>query len=283
MRALRNQQRVQAPDSDFPFGRIKDTTPTERGTPVKENVVGDQFQFFEKLMAVAEIESNELPECGYTGFQLFQALLKTSFKYNAAPIVRSMIGNYTANDVVILFGVDVTLSNSDNTSTWTDGAIFYNDQVFLVPAGTDTKSSGIFLYSIDDEDDYLATITHGDSGDGIADYGAPEVKRKSYTELPGNAGTYISIDNKSVHVSVGVDSGNKTNGQTLFTIPSKFRTAQARFIYIALVTYQSEGGSSQEGHCIPAFLNTQTGVCSAAMDMATGHNIVWGCFSYLLD
>jgi len=74
MRALRNKVNVKPPDSDFPFGRVKDDDGTRNGTPFDEALVGDAMQFFEKLMFDSGLAMNNLPEQSYTGFQLNQAL-----------------------------------------------------------------------------------------------------------------------------------------------------------------------------------------------------------------
>jgi hypothetical protein len=74
MRPLVDKTNVQAPDSDYPFGRIKDNPGNGTGTPVNELVYGDIHQFFEKMMHESGITPNGLPENDYSGFQLFQAL-----------------------------------------------------------------------------------------------------------------------------------------------------------------------------------------------------------------
>jgi hypothetical protein len=94
----------------------------------------------------------------------------------------------------VQYGVVIVLSTvttTNDTATWTAGAIYYNGEVYQVAAGTLTKTSGIFLYSIndsitneqfDDGNSYpwievrTVTITSGTSGTGIADYGASTVK-----------------------------------------------------------------------------------------------------------
>lgn len=78
MRALANKTNVEAPDSDYPYGRIKDNPGNNTGTPINEQVYGDIHQFFEKLMDEAGITPNELPENDYSGFQLYEALLEVT-------------------------------------------------------------------------------------------------------------------------------------------------------------------------------------------------------------
>lgn len=179
---LQDKTRVTAPDSDFPYGDIKDSTPGTPGTPVNKFIYGDFHQFFAKISAIAGIVLNGLYDSAYSGFQYFQALLGLGFKYYTDPIILGLLGSYTQGDVIILNGVVITLSNSNNTATWTKGDIYYcpdttkPGKVYKVAAGTTTKSSGVFLYSITDEEDCLIQITHGTSGTGIANYLAGTVK-----------------------------------------------------------------------------------------------------------
>lgn len=85
MRALRTKTNVQAPDSDYTFGRIKDDPGDNTGTPVNELLYGDMHQFFEKLMLDAGLAANGLPEQAYTGFQLNQALSKLFLQKKIIP------------------------------------------------------------------------------------------------------------------------------------------------------------------------------------------------------
>lgn len=80
MRSLANKTNVEPPDSDYPYGRIKDNPGNNTGTPINEQVYGDFHQFFERMMAkqlgspLGDIVPNELPDSDYSGFQLFEAL-----------------------------------------------------------------------------------------------------------------------------------------------------------------------------------------------------------------
>lgn len=75
-RSLENKTNVDAPDSDYPYGRIRNNNGTGNGTPVNEQVYGDFHQFFAKLLAEAGITPNELPDNAYSGFQYFEALIE---------------------------------------------------------------------------------------------------------------------------------------------------------------------------------------------------------------
>ena len=86
-RSLHNKDNVVAPDSDYPYGRIRDKIEgLQSGTPINEEVYGDFHQFFARLMANVAIEENGQPDNDYVGFQLHKALIKTIRKvmgYNA--------------------------------------------------------------------------------------------------------------------------------------------------------------------------------------------------------
>ena len=47
---LEDKTRVDAPDYDYPFGKIRDKTESEGGTPVNTEVYGDFHQFFAKML-----------------------------------------------------------------------------------------------------------------------------------------------------------------------------------------------------------------------------------------
>lgn len=74
-RSLASKPNVVAPGGSYPFGRIKDKGGTA-GTPVNEQVYGDMHQFFEKMMSLAGLVANGLPENNTDGFQFIQAMQK---------------------------------------------------------------------------------------------------------------------------------------------------------------------------------------------------------------
>lgn len=77
MRAITSLPNTEAPDADFPGGRLKNTVGANPGTRVNENMVGDWSQFFFKLMLESGSTPNEFPDSEYSGYQLFQALLSS--------------------------------------------------------------------------------------------------------------------------------------------------------------------------------------------------------------
>lgn len=73
---IRNYPQVTPPDSDYPDGRIKDDTGINDGTPINVKTNGDIQQFFAKLMRLAGLAPNSIPDSEYNGFQLIVALDK---------------------------------------------------------------------------------------------------------------------------------------------------------------------------------------------------------------
>ena len=71
---LTDKTNIIAPDSDYPYGRTKDNTGSNDGTPYNERTNGDYFQFFERLMVQGAQTHNDLPENAYSGFQFNEAL-----------------------------------------------------------------------------------------------------------------------------------------------------------------------------------------------------------------
>lgn len=80
-RKLALKPQVLPANGEFPYGRIKDDTGSNDGTPVDEEVYGDFHQFFARIMALANVnypsfDYNNEPENFYDGFQFVEALQK---------------------------------------------------------------------------------------------------------------------------------------------------------------------------------------------------------------
>lgn len=72
--ALENKSNVDPPDSDYPYGRIRNNPGNNTGTPVNEQVYGDFHQFFARMLDQADVVANGLPDNDYSGFQYFEAM-----------------------------------------------------------------------------------------------------------------------------------------------------------------------------------------------------------------
>lgn len=71
---LKDKPNAIAPDSDFQFGRPKDNTGSNNGTPVNAAVFNDIFQFVEKLVNSSNVIPNGQLENTTNGYQIFDAL-----------------------------------------------------------------------------------------------------------------------------------------------------------------------------------------------------------------
>jgi hypothetical protein len=71
---LTDKPNTEAPSANYPYGNIVDNDGSLNGTPVNKLVYADLHQFFERLMALAGVTHNGLPENNSNGFQLTQAL-----------------------------------------------------------------------------------------------------------------------------------------------------------------------------------------------------------------
>src|SRR5579859_6342310 len=78
--------------TNFPNGRIKDNTGTGDGTPVNRLLYSDIHEFFAKLMRMAKIPYNGLPESEGNGYQLIQALQALANKNDLLAILNSVSG-----------------------------------------------------------------------------------------------------------------------------------------------------------------------------------------------
>jgi hypothetical protein len=74
MRQLVNVTNVDAPDADYPRGRVRDKVGATLGTEYSEILHGDVIQFFQKLVIDSGITENDLPDNVTNGYQLLEAL-----------------------------------------------------------------------------------------------------------------------------------------------------------------------------------------------------------------
>jgi hypothetical protein len=85
---LTDKPDTMAPDSDYPYGDIRDRNGLTPGTPVSREVYADFHQFFERLMDKAGVTHNGLPDNDYSGFQLFESLVRLMNEFDLDLIFR---------------------------------------------------------------------------------------------------------------------------------------------------------------------------------------------------
>lgn len=74
--AITDKPNTSAPDSDYPYGNIRDKEIGTPGTGVNKLVYADFHQFFAKLMDYAGVTPNGLPDNEFNGYQLMEALME---------------------------------------------------------------------------------------------------------------------------------------------------------------------------------------------------------------
>lgn len=98
---------------NFPNGRIKDNDGTGDGTPVNRLIYSDLHEFFAKLMRLAAISYNALPESEGNGYQLIAALMNFASKNNYLQplnVASVVIGGVATN--VLSLGLKLSTLNA---------------------------------------------------------------------------------------------------------------------------------------------------------------------------
>ena len=88
-------QNIDLSNPDYISGRIKDNTGGNNGTPVNERVYGDMHQTFAKLIQLAGITYNNLPDNETNGYQLIDAIAHLAGKNDKALELGKSGGNLT--------------------------------------------------------------------------------------------------------------------------------------------------------------------------------------------
>lgn len=155
MKRLQNKTNVVAPGGDYPYGRIKNNTGANDGTPVDVDVYGDFHQFFERLIDQSDVTANGNPDNSTSGFQLFEAFLKLANRFNctSTSTVTLALGSksfaVTANAAATLaykLGMPLYIQSNNSPGKWMFGtflAFSANNVVITVlgfnGSGSDTS------------------------------------------------------------------------------------------------------------------------------------------------
>tara|TARA_R110002167_G_scaffold110087_4_gene280356 strand:+ start:17891 stop:18430 length:540 start_codon:yes stop_codon:yes gene_type:complete len=124
MRQLVNVPNVDAPDADFPKGRVRDKVGATIGTTYSEILHGDVIQFFQKLVIDAGISENNLPDNVTNGYQLLAALDAEILKQKAASSTIVNLESGTAMSV--------------GSPTITIAATTFDRMIYIVTGGATT-------------------------------------------------------------------------------------------------------------------------------------------------
>lgn len=176
---LENLVNVSAPNANYPNGNIKDDTGAGDGTPLDQISHSDYHQTFRKLLALAGITPNGLPDNVTNGYQYLEAL--NSLYKNILEIV------YTSSDLVLaasdkrkiiivsgaIADVKITLPKA-TFSTDCDHIVVMNHGDFNViiyaDASDDVNLSGTLVANLTliPEGDYASFVLNKSSGWWIA-------------------------------------------------------------------------------------------------------------------
>lgn len=224
---LRNKTNVISPNSTYPYGAIKDNPGDGTGTPVNTSVYGDMHQFLEKLFANSGLTANGLADNASNGFQLFEAFITSGNINFVADFITAYLGSYTTNDLIVLWGCNVSVIGS--TYTITDGAIFYNKQIYKVTGSSVTLTgSNSMVYKIDTSvQPNTIYIANAAANSGIANYGDSTVKNRN---LPNN---FIKASTKTTSASI------TTVESTILTLTPSTTQSSAKISISFYMNWQS--------------------------------------------
>lgn len=120
---IENFPNITAATSDYPKGAIKDDTGANDGTPVNKLVYDDVHQTHMKLLLMAGLTANNLPDNVTNGYQYVQALQKL-FKNYIGIAGNSVSTSFTVDDInklIITGGSGSPVNTLPASSTLQDG------------------------------------------------------------------------------------------------------------------------------------------------------------------
>lgn len=233
-RSIQQKTRTVAPGGDYlKFGRIKDDSGSNDGTPVDVEVYNDFHEFFDYLMDLANVTANGLPDNDTNGYQLMESLFKFSQRqqspctfsgtYGFGSKNITLAGDYSGN-YAFKVGQNVRYQNADNSSylqgvvtaysgsTLTINVYDFNDSTPAVIVGNvylaqqqitgQKKITGNWDMDADDSE----TFAHG-----LPDLAKIYIKSIS---IINNAGTFnfpLNSTDSSLLLNGAVDSIDATN------------------------------------------------------------------------
>lgn len=188
-RELKLKTSVDTPNSEFPYGRIRDDDGTlTYGTPVNELVYGDMHQFFARMFEMAKavdstFDYNDEPDNAYDGFQYFEAFQKAMFGAKQTP---SYTGNYIASGTSpISFRKvgdrKVMIQGATNNSA--SANVVANDPIFTLPSGYRPAHTQLFS-GVDETNGEVVIVQVLSTG---------VVSLRGDLLAASNVGTYINI------------------------------------------------------------------------------------------
>lgn len=160
---LENKTNVDAPDVTWPYGKTKDDTGSNDGTPLDHATLTDYIQFFAKMADDAGITFNGLPDNATNGWQYLAALkavTRPGFSIAAISANASMstytagFGDYISQVLFNFTGQSAAITFTlDASANYDEGCLLIlknngNYPVTITPDGSDTvngQTSAVLL------------------------------------------------------------------------------------------------------------------------------------------
>lgn len=116
---VENYSPITAPGGAYPYGNIKNNP---SGTPVNVLTNADYIQFFARMLDIANMTANVLPDNLTNGYQYFIALQEI-INYNLAEIFKLYIG--TTYSTVTGYRISGLATRTDDGIVFHDGKLYY--------------------------------------------------------------------------------------------------------------------------------------------------------------
>ena len=204
-------------------GRIKDNTGSGDGTPVNERVYGDFHQLVAKLMNLAGLSFNDLPENEANGYQFIDSLRnlasKNDLNYNLGKegsilTLPIRLGSVTNNEIIRAKAtfdkgsetlIKGTLDNSDNKRVTYLGTFKQNEYLRIIKTAATVliirEVDAFNLGTIVDELLYLKAATQTQENTGTTDEAAttPLTNKTVFTKRVngGDSDDYLANTNRN--------------------------------------------------------------------------------------
>lgn len=153
-------------------------------------------------------------------------------------LVKSMIGSYTTNDLIILEGCSLTVTGSapgNSTAVLAAGTIYYNGEVYLVDANASLTTTNPQTYTWVNDNDTVDSVDTkftnnvdyeflsirklkliaAAAGSGLANYNSTSVK---YYKQSTNTGFSVASSVDLTSTSVSIISCKKIGGEVRYTL-----------------------------------------------------------------
>jgi hypothetical protein len=140
-RELKLKTNVNSPNSEYPYGQIRDDNGTlTHGTPVNELLYGDIHQFMSRMFEMAKavdstFDYNDEPDNAYDGFQYFEAFQKAMFGTKQTPSYTGTYVTSATSPIAFRKVGDRKIIIQGATANSASANVVANDPIFTLPSG----------------------------------------------------------------------------------------------------------------------------------------------------